>query len=226
MTPSRTGKSRPRRVLLVDDQPIVRHGLRELLLTRSDLEVVGEASTTSEAFERQRELGPDLVITEVMLERGSGLDLIKQMKAHDDGVRIVVSSVHDETHYAERCLQAGAMAYVPREAPVEDLLAAIRKVLDGNVWLSKAMTEHMLRRMASGKDAEPRSPVEDLSDRELEVFEMIGQGKTTREIAEALCLSVKTIETYRENLKSKLGVENGTQLGRFAVQWLMESQGG
>jgi DNA-binding NarL/FixJ family response regulator len=206
-------------IMIVDDHPIVRQGLMELLNAEPDLEVTAQASNAATAMEQLDRSRPDLIIIDLSLSDASGIDLIKQIKARDSSVRMLVSSMHDEKLYAERCLHAGAMGYVSKEAGTEKILTAVRRVLAGKVYLSPQMSEHFLGRMVHiGSDAD-RPSVETLSDRELEVFELIGRGMATRKIAESLNLSMKTIETYRENIKVKLGLQNSTELIRHAVQW-------
>jgi DNA-binding NarL/FixJ family response regulator len=164
---------------------------------------------------------PDFVIIDISLKSGHGMELIKQIHAHDDTIKMLVLSMHDEELFAERAIRAGAMGYLNKDQSPSKLLEAIRTIISGNVYLSEEMTARMLTR-AMGKSEEGKSPVETLSDRELQVFELIGRGMTVREIAAKLQLSPKTVETYRENIKAKLDVDNATDLVRHAVQWVME----
>ena len=212
------------RVMIVDDHPVVRQGLRLLLEREADFSVVAEADGVSEAFSRFNEQKPDLVIIDLSLKDGSGIELIKEIHAADIDVKMLVSSMHDETLFAERVLRAGAKGYISKQEATGNIVDAARTVLSGRVFLSNAMSDQMLHRLVnSDEDEAARSPIESLSDRELEVFEMIGQGLTTRQIAQKLDLSPKTVETYRENIKSKLSLANGTALTRHAVQWLLEN---
>ncbi|MFW6033040.1 MAG: response regulator transcription factor, partial [Phycisphaeraceae bacterium] len=189
-------QTRKIRVIIVDDHPIVRHGLGQLIQTTNDMEVCGEAATASEALQVIREEEPDVAVIDISLEGGNGLELIKQIKAQGSDMKMLVSSMHDEMLYAERSLRAGAMGYINKIEGTERIIEAIRQILSGRIYLSGNMTERVLQRMMRG-EAEPTvSPVEYLSDRELEVFEMIGQGLTTRQIAKKLHLSPKTIETH------------------------------
>ena len=217
-----TPSKRAARILIVDDHPIVRRGLRELITPTPDLEVCGEAADLPEAIEQVRETHPDLVVVDISLKSGSGIELIKQIKAIDPGIKMVVSSVYDESLYAERALRAGAMGYVNKEEALDKIVEAIRQVLTGRVYLSGDMTSHMLHRSLGGEKAE-RSSIENLSGRELEIFEMIGRGLTTSQIAGKLHRSVKTVEAHREGLKVKLNVSNSAQLTRAAVQWVLEN---
>ena len=212
-----------KRVMIVDDHPVVRQGLALLIDQQPDLEVCAEADSVADAFAKFAEATPDLVIIDLSLKDGSGIELIKEIKARNEHARMLVSSMHDESLFAERVLRAGAKGYISKQEATGNIVEAARQVLDGRVYLSPRMSDQMLHRLvASGEDAD-RSPIDSLSDRELEVFEMIGQGLTTRQIASKLDLSPKTVETYRENIKAKLNLPNGTALTRHAVQWLLEN---
>ncbi|WP_171190053.1 response regulator [Alienimonas chondri] len=213
-----------RAVMIVDDHPVVRQGLRLLLDREPDLQVVAEADGVTEAFTRFKEVHPDLVIIDLSLKDGSGIELIKEIHASEPDTHMLVSSMHDESLFAERVLRAGAKGFISKQEATGNIVDAARQVLSGRVYLSPAMSDQMLHRLVSNDDdAADKSPIESLSDRELEVFEMIGQGLTTRQIAAKLDLSPKTVETYRENIKSKLSLANGTALTRHAVQWLLEN---
>ena len=208
------------KVLVVDDHPIVRRGLSKLLGERPGIAVSGEADGAAQALEQIARNRPDLVIIDISLKDVGGLELIKQIRALDKTIKLLVCSMHDESLYAERVLQAGALGYVSKETATERIFEAIEQVMAGRVYLSPEMSEKLLGRMVGGVPATDKTSMETLSDRELEVFELIGQGLTTRQIADRLCLSVKTIETYRENLKIKLSLSNSPMLIRAAVQWL------
>lgn len=216
------GLSRNRyKVLLVDDHPLVRRGLADLLSREPDLEICGQAADVSEALLEVDRMTPDLIVIDLTLKGGHGIDLIEKVKARDDQIKMLVSSMHDEMLFAERVLRAGAMGYVTKQEPPETLLGAIRQVLRGEVYLSARMTSRLLYRVAAG--AMPHeSPIQSLSNRELEVFEMIGQGLTTLQVARRLDLSPKTIETHREKIKQKLNLKNSAELNRRAVQWVLE----
>ncbi len=188
------------RILIVADHALVRRGLAT---------VIGDE--------------PDLAVIDLSLRNGHGLDLIRQIRARDAGIKMLVLSMHDEKLFAERALRAGALGYINKEEATGKVIDAIRQVLAGKVYVSSAMTERLLKRATGGEEAEALLPSERLSDRELTVFQMIGQGLATREIAERLHLSVKTIETYREHIKAKLGLKNSAELSRHAAQWVFEN---
>jgi DNA-binding NarL/FixJ family response regulator len=213
------------RILIVDDHPVVRNGLRMLIDDEPDLIVCGEAGDADEAIRVLDAKKPDLVIVDLSLKGSSGLELIKRIKSRTATSKMLVSSMFDESLYAERVLNAGALGYVSKQEAMEKVVEAIRCVLSGRVYLSAAMSDRMLHRLARDQKAPERSPVETLSDRELEVFEMIGRGRTTAEIANQLHLSVKTVETHREKVKAKLGLKSAAELYQYAVRWVME-QGG
>jgi DNA-binding NarL/FixJ family response regulator len=213
------------RILIVDDHPLVRSGLRLLIDCEPDLTVCGEAANVTDAMRLLESQKPDLLIVDLSLKESSGLELIKRIKAKNTDVKMLVSSMFEESLYAERVLNAGALGYVHKQEGMERVIEAIRCVLSGRVWLSTAMSDRMLRRMTASQAAPTQSPVHALSDRELEVFEQIGRGRATKDIARQLHLSIKTVETHREKIKAKLGLKSGSELGRAAVQWILE-QGG
>lgn len=210
------------RVLIVDDHSLVRRGMTDLLSHEPDLTVCGEAADVASAYRLIRELVPDVAVVDLTLNSGNGLELIKEIKASHPAVRIVVSSMHDESLFGERCLRAGAMAYVNKEEAAEKVVDAIRSVLAGNLYLSTQLAQRMLQRVV-GQIEQASTPLDVLTDRELEVFAMIGQGLTTRQIAENLDLSIKTIEGYREGIKAKLNLKNSAELSRHAVHWSLEN---
>ena len=211
------------RILIVDDHPIVRAGYSLLITRQPDLAICGEAETAGEALRLAREEEPDLAIIDLTLKGGSGLELCKQLAHAAPELRMLVISAHDEQLYADRALRCGARGFINKEEATTKLIEAIRTVLAGKVWLSSQMTDRLLARVGSG-GSPSASPIESLSDRELEVFELIGQGHTTHEIAARLHLSPKTVESYRENLKRKLNLRNSTELTQHAVQWVLESR--
>jgi DNA-binding NarL/FixJ family response regulator len=211
------------RVLIVDDHPIVREGIAAVINREHDLEVCGQAGGLAEAMRLHRETHPDIVVADVSLADGNGLELVKELVAQDAQAKVLVQSMHEESLYAERSLRAGARGYINKEEAPLQLVNAIRHVLHGRVYLSSRMTDRLLNRSLRGVDAD-RSPIETLSDRELEVFEQIGRGMTTRRIAQNLYLSPKTIETYRENIKTKLSLRNATELTQHAVQWVLDNR--
>ncbi len=210
------------RILIVDDHPLVRQGLIGLLSTEHDFEICGEASGAAEARELAARTRPDVAIIDLTLKDGNGIELIKELHAQSDHTKLLVLTMHDESLFAERALRAGAVGYVSKHEASRTIVKAVRAVLAGNLYLSQRMTERMVQR-AVGTNAVVGSPLERLTDRELEVFELIGQGLTSRQIAERLDLSPKTVETHREHLKEKLGLKNASELTRHAVQWVLES---
>ena len=213
----------PARIYLVDDHALVRHGLRELISQESDLEVCGDAADAAVALADIERFAPDLVVIDISLKGGNGIDLIKRIRPHLPNTKMLVASMHDESLYAERALHAGAHGYINKQEATETVIEAIRHVLDGQVYLSPAMTGQVLKRLAGGETVSSSPSVDRLTDRELQVFELVGQGLSTRAIAAQLHLSVKTIETYREHIKVKLGLKNAAELNRYAVQWTLEN---
>lgn len=207
------------RLILVDDHPVVRRGVRHALEAEKTLHVVGEAADAGEALQMFRAEKPDLVVTDISLGRGSGLELVKQLRGESGDVKIVVFSVHDEELYAERALRAGADGYVRKNEPADRIVDAVRTVLSGGTALSSNMTGRLVQQAVRSNGGSPGG-VEGLSDRELEVFQLIGSGLSTRKIAEQLCISIKTVETHRENIKHKLDVANASELVRYAVAWV------
>lgn len=226
ITSAATANGRKTRILVVDDHPIVRQGLKLMIDKESDLEVCGEADGMARAMQLYFETDPQVIVADISLENGSGIELVKEMMSHNPELRILVCSMHEELLFAERALRAGAKGYINKEETPERMIAAIRRVASGKVYLSERMTERMLCRQVGSTDEPPASAIETLSDRELEVFEQIGHGVTTRQTAQKLHLSPKTVETYRENIKHKLNLANATELTRHAVQWVLENSKG
>ena len=216
-------QTQPISILIVDDHPIVRRGMADLLTESRDFQVCGDAEGACEAMGKIRSLKPDLVIIDLSLKGMSGLELIKQAHSEHPSVKILVSSVHEEFMFAERALRAGATGYINKQEPTELLLEAIRSVARGKIFVSDRMSDRLLRRMVTGKPEPYGSPAEKLSDRELEVLEQIGLGLGTAAIAEQLHLSIKTIETYRDHIKTKLNLNDGSELTRQAVLWVLEN---
>ena len=211
------------RILIVDDHPAVREALASRIGRQPDLEVCGEAADMSEALRLVADTQPDLAVVDISLKTGNGIDLIKRIKDRNDSVRMLVWSMHSESLYAERALRAGALGYINKDQATDKIVEAIRRVLDGKVYLSDAMAEKMLHRaVGGGREKVTRSPLDALADRELEVFRLIGQGVKTAEIAERLHLSVKTVETYRDRIRQKLDLSDGTELAHRAMQWTLE----
>jgi DNA-binding NarL/FixJ family response regulator len=226
-TPAAPAKSaaKPRqRILIVDDHPFMRAGLAQLIERQSDLTVAGEAGNPAEALLRLASGGVDLVLADMTMPGRSGLDFLKDMVALHPGLPILVVSMHDEMVYAERALRAGARGYIMKEAGGENLLAAIRQIFGGQVYVSPKMSAQLLDSFSGRKSRDADSPFGKLTDREFEVFQMIGRGRSTREIAQQLGLSTKTVDVHRANLKAKLELRDTTALVRHAVRWV-ETQG-
>ncbi|MBN9519700.1 response regulator transcription factor [bacterium] len=218
-------KAAPRvRVLIVDDHPAVREALASRIGRQPDLEVCGEACDLADALRLVAEAKPDVAVVDISLKSGSGIELIKRIRDRDAAVRVVVWSMHPESLYAERALRAGALGYVNKDQATDTIVEAIRRVRRGEVWVSEAMAQRMLRQaIGGGPEGAGRSPLDTLADRELEVFRLIGQGARTAEIADRLHLSVKTVETYRDRIRRKLDLTDGTRLAHFATQWVLKN---
>lgn len=211
-----------KRILIVDDHPLVRTGLAHLIGDEPDLEVCGDAADEAQALQLVERTQPDLVIIDLSLAAGSGLDLIERIRAHHSDIAMLVASMHDESLFAERVLEAGARGYINKQEAPENIIRAIRRVLDGKVYLSEALTERLLDGLAGANGNPMTSPLQRLSNREIEIFELIGRGMTTSEIASHLRLSIKTIESHRENIKKKLRLTSAQGLTRRAMYWLLE----
>lgn len=207
------------RILIVDDHPIFRQGIAQLLSREPDLEVCAEAGTANNALATIERNPPDLAIVDINLKGANGLELIKSIKAQSPKLPVLVVSMHEESLYAERALRAGAMGYVMKEVAADQVMTAIRKVLRGELYVSPTVSSQMIRRLVEGPES-GGSPVDSLSDRELEVLQLIGQGNGTRQIAELLHLSVKTIETHRAHIKEKLNLKTATEIVCFASDWV------
>ncbi|MBN2129439.1 MAG: response regulator transcription factor [Sedimentisphaerales bacterium] len=225
------GKTRPANerkethtVLIVDDHPIVRQGLAQLIDQERDLHVCGQAEDAHEALRAIRTLKPDMVIVDISLKDTSGMELIKDLKVQYADLPILTLSMHDEGVYAERSLRAGARGYIMKQEATEQVITAIRRVLAGDVYVSDTVATRMVSKLARGGGAVSASPLDSLSDRELEVFRLIGEGHGTRQVAEKLHLSVKTIETYRAHIKEKLGFKDANELFRAAIEWVNTEQ--
>jgi len=212
-------KSRQRRILLVDDHAIVREGFAEIINSKPDLEVCGQANAAGRALEAVNRLRPDLVVVDLSLQGGSGLELIKQIKKLHPHLPMLVLSMHDEALYAERCLRAGALGYVMKQEEAGTVMQAVRSVLRGEVHVSKAVRGRMLRTLVGRQLAPDQTGISHLSDREIEIFQLIGEGRTTRQIAQKLHLSLSTVETHRAHIKEKLNLRNAAELMRAAVEW-------
>lgn len=208
------------KILLVDDHPLVLTGLSQIINSQPDLMVCGEASTPAGALKAVTQLQPDLVVLDLRLKGGDGLELIRTLKAQFPSLRILVLSQFDEALYAERVLRAGAQGYLMKDQATADLLGAIRPVLSGEVYLNRTMTNHLLQKTFANKPLPRTARVEQLTDRELQVLLLLGTGIGTRKIAEQLNLSIKTVETYREHLKQKLDLPGASELVHFATHWV------
>src|ERR1700761_5401493 len=208
-----------RRVLIVDDHPIVRQGLRRMIETESDLVVCGEVQTEKEARAAIRALVPDAVIVDISLSQGDGLELVRDVHAQQPKLPMLVLSMHDELIYGERLLAAGASGYIMKQAASDQLLVALRRVLSGEIYISDALAGTLGRVRADGGDGIGGDPIDRLSNRELQVLSLIGRGLSSREAADGLGLSVKTVETHRQSLKRKLNLATNAQLLQYAINW-------
>lgn len=210
---------RKKKILLVDDHPILRRGLANLIDQQPDMTVCGEADSAGAAMVCLAAVRPDAAVVDLGLRKSMGIELIKDLRVQFPALPILVLSMHDEALYTERVLRAGARGYIMKEESGDEILNAIRRVLSGKIYISSNMGTKLLAPMVAGA-VEVRSPIDRLSDRELEVFQLLGKAYETRQIAEALKVSVKTVESYREHIKFKLNLENSTQLIQKAVEWV------
>jgi len=208
------------RILLVDDHAVVRFGIAQLINRQSDMVVCGEEENAANALSAISKLRPDLVIADISLKDSSGLELMRNIKAQYSKLPVLVVSAHDESIYAEIAFRAGALGYLMKQEALDKILTALRRVLSGNIYVSDALAAKMLQQQIRGKVDIQESPVKSLSDRELEVFQLIGQWKKTSEIAQELHLSIKTIEYYREQIKRKLNLKNSAELTQHATSWV------
>lgn len=208
-------------IIIVDDHPLMRKGLALALDAEAEFNVSGQMSSAEEALEDIDRLDPELAIVDISLPGMSGMELVKHLQARKPDIKILVVSRHDETLYAERAIRAGARGYVMKLEAGEVIVKAVRQVMRGSIYVSDEINERLLMSMATGgRERITQSPLEVLSDRELEVFELTGHGESTRDIAERLHLSVKTVESYRARIKKKLNLESATELMKHAVQWV------
>jgi DNA-binding NarL/FixJ family response regulator len=207
------------RVLLVDDHPVLRRGLAQMINAESDMTVVGEAEDSGKGFELVGTLAPDVAVIDISLKTGNGIELVKNVKARYPDMLMLVLSMYDESLYAERALRAGSRGYIMKEEASEQIIVAVRRVKAGEIFLSEKMKSKMLHQLATGANA-VISPLEQLTDRELQVFRLIGEGNSTRQIAAQLHLSVRTVEAYREYIKTKLNLKNATELVQHAFHWV------
>ncbi len=214
-----------KKVLIVDDHPIMRQGLAQLIAQEGDLTVCGEAEDAHGALEAVEESNPDIVIVDISLKESNGIDLIKDIRIRWPKLPVIVLSMHDETFYAERVLRAGARGYITKDEGTEKVIEGIRKALDGGLYVSDRIASRMLRKLVDGKSDFDVYPMDRLSDRELEVLELIGEGLQTREVAQRLHLSRKTVEAHREHIKAKLSLDSSTELLKYAIQWVQFGRG-
>lgn len=215
------------RIFIVDDHAMFREGLRQLIEREADFEVCGDVASAGEALTAIPTVNPDIVIVDISLAGTTGLDLIKVIREKHEDLPVLVVSMHEESLYAERALRAGAMGYVMKQEPGKTVKAAIRKVLAGNMHLSETMSTTILAKYMRGdQTSPPETPIQTLSDRELEVFRMLGQGKGARQIAEELQLSIPTVNSFRNRIKEKLSLKSSTEVMLHAIQWLRESSSG
>jgi DNA-binding NarL/FixJ family response regulator len=220
MNPSPSGKlARKSLVFIVDDHPLVREGLGNLINGQDDLVVCGEANDSAETIDGISKTRPDVALIDISLKNESGLELVKALASQFPHVALIVLSMHDEALYAERALRAGARGYVMKRETSKSVLASIRRVLAGGVYVSERLVNKMALKLASSQSSATRSPVERLSDRELEIFRLLGQGRTTSQIAADLNLSLKTVQAYCARAKEKFGVTSLTELLRAAIRW-------
>jgi DNA-binding NarL/FixJ family response regulator len=211
------------RILIVEDHEVFRLGIRELINHEPDLFVCGEADDVQAARDLIRDQDPDMAIIDITLKSSNGLDLIKEASVLSRRMKVLVLSMHDELLYAERSLQAGAQGYIMKQETSRSIVKAIRHILKGNIYVSENIMGNLLNRVRTGTDSLDKSPVETLSDREFMVMRLIGEGRSTGEIADLMNLSVRTISTYRERIKEKLNLKNAAELVRYAFRWVEEN---
>jgi DNA-binding NarL/FixJ family response regulator len=218
-TPDRAAQSTKKNVLVVDDHPLLRQGLALLINQQQDMQVCGEAEEAHAAMQAVTQCRPDIIILDISLNGPDGLELLKSIRASDPDLPVLILSMHDEAIYAERALRARANGYIMKQEATEKVLVAVRRILNGELYLSDRMSNKMLQHYIGGAPSMIQSRISSLSDRELEVFRLIGEGRATREIAEELHLSIKTVETYQAHIKEKLALRSGRELIQHAIQW-------
>ena len=212
-----------KKVFLIDDHPTLCRGLKELIDHEKDLTVCGLVDDAPRALEAIKTTRPDIVVSDLTLKDSNALELVKDIKIRYGALPVLILSMHDENLYAERCLRAGARGYITKDETIENILQAIRRVLNGDIHLSTQISSRVLKKAVGAANGHT-DPIDTLSDRELEVFRLIGRGLRTADIAECLHLSIKTIETYREHIKIKLHLENAARLTQYAVQWVQSQK--
>lgn len=213
------------RLLIVDDHPIFRQGIGQLIRNIPGVEICGEAENAPSALAAARTLAPDVVLVDISMPGTNGIELIKLLLAERPRLKVLVLSMHDESLYALRALRAGAKGYVMKQQAMESVAYALQKVISGGIYVSPTFAERLVFKAIQGSDGDLGSPVDKLSDRELEVLQLFGRGKSTREAAESLHLSVKTIETHRLHIKEKLGFKHAEELVKFAIEWMAVEEG-
>lgn len=214
-----------KKVLIIDDHPIFRHGISALINSEQDLEVCGEAISSSSALDAVRKLNPDVVLLDISLPGTNGIELLKLIKAEQPMLPLLMLSMYDESLYALRALKAGALGYIMKAEALSDVLTGLRKVLAGGLYVSPKLSERLIFQAIQSLQEGMGSPVDKLSDRELEILELIGRGLGTKKIAEELHLSVKTIETHRAHIKEKLDFKDANELVQFAIDWVAQEKG-
>lgn len=218
--------NRARRVLIIDNHPIVRAGLRRVIENQQDLMVCAEADTARDARIAIREFNPDVIVADIGLNQGDGIELVRDVRAHHDHLPILVLSSHDEAIYAERMLSVGANGYIMKDATSEQILHSLRRVLAGAIYVSEDVGFNMIRKSALRGTVGPADPIDRLTDRELQILHLVGKGMSTRETARLLNLSVKTVESHRHRIKYKLNLTTGAQLVQFAINWFTCQESG
>ena len=211
------------RILIVEDHEVFRLGIKELINHEPDLHVCGEADDVQKAWELIREMSPDMAVVDITLKTSNGLDLIKDISTSRTDMKVLVLSMHDELLYAERSLQSGAQGYIMKQETSKSIIKAIRHILQGNIHVSESIMSNLLNRVRTGQDSFEKSPVDHLTDRELSVLRLLGEGKSTGDIAQEMHLSVSTISTYRERIKEKLQLKNAAELVRYAIHWVEQN---
>ena len=206
-------------VIVVDDHPAIREAIADIISDKMGIELVGEASNADDAFQIIEKLKPDVAIIDISLEDAHGLDLVQNVKAQYPEIQVIVFSMYDESVYAERAIRAGASGYLMKSEPTQSVVEAIRSVIQGEVYLSRRMASRMLSKIANGRSSGPGFAIDQLTDREMAVFQMLGEGFSVQEITDRLNLSRKTVETYRRRVKEKLDFETVAELLQYAVQW-------
>jgi DNA-binding NarL/FixJ family response regulator len=220
MVPEQSMKKKGKiRIVIVDDHPVVRNGLAAIINNEPDMEVCGEADNAYQALKTVEELQPDVIVADISLKDSNGLELTKSIKSSNPKSLVIILSIHDESVYAERALLAGAQAYLMKDAASDNIVKSIRTVLSGEIYVSSTISKKFLHAIARDKAGTARTPIDSLSDREFEVFRLIGEGYKASQIGAQLCLSTKTIETYRSRIKEKLNLANAAELLKYSIKW-------